>query len=71
MLLALSRFIDRLSDFLARRRGLPTMIAILLVLLNYLLQFIPGLEAFARTNTLLHLGIAIGFLGLLLSAAIG
>jgi hypothetical protein len=66
-----SRLLDRASEFLARRRGLTTLIGIGLVLLNYVLQFIPGLEGFARTNTLLHLGIAVGLFGLLLAQALG
>jgi len=67
----LSRWLDRISDFLAPRRGLPTLIGIALVILNYVLQFVPGLEPFARSNTLLHLGVAIGLLGLLLAQALG
>lgn len=63
--------LDRLSEFLAKRRGLPTMIAILLVAINLILQFIPGLEWLARTNIILHIGVIVGFLGILLSAALG
>ena len=67
----ISRWLDRLSNYLAARRGLPTLIGVALVLLNFVAQFIPGLEALARTNLLLHLGIAIGLLGLLLAQALG
>lgn len=63
--------LDRLSEFLSRRRGLPTMVAIAFVAVNLILQFIPGLEWFAQTNLLLHLGIIIGLAGMLLSAALG
>ena len=63
--------LDRLSEFLAKRRGLPTMLAIVLVILNLILQFIPGAEWLARTNLLLHIGIVIGLIGILLSAALG
>jgi len=63
--------IDRFSEFLARRRGLPVIIAILLVAINLILQFIPGLEWLARTNLFLHLGVIIGLLGILLAAALG
>ncbi len=63
--------LDRLSEFLSRRRGLPTMIAILLVVINLILQFIPGIEWLARTNILLHIGVVVGLLGILLSAAVG
>lgn len=67
----LSRLIDRLSEFLAARRGLPTMIGIALVAINYVLQFVPGLETFAHSNTLLHLGVVVGLFGLLLAQALG
>lgn len=63
--------LDRLSDFLSRRRGLPTMLAILLVFVNLILQFVPGAEWLARTNILLHIGVIVGLLGVLLSAALG
>ncbi len=63
--------IDRFSEFLARRRGLPVIIAILLVAINLIVQFIPGLEWLARTNLFLHLGVIIGLLGILLAAALG
>ncbi len=63
--------LDRLSEFLSKRRGLPTMIAILLVVINLVLQFVPGAEWLARTNLFLHLGIIIGLIGVLLSAALG
>jgi hypothetical protein len=66
-----SRWLDRISEFLAPRRGLPTLVGIGLVLLNYVLQFVPGLEAFAATDTLLHLGVALGLFGLLLAQALG
>jgi hypothetical protein len=42
-----------------------------LVVINLIFQFIPGLEWFARTNLLLHIGVIIGLLGILLSAALG
>lgn len=64
-------FLDRLSDYLSRRRGMPVMVAIVLIVLNFVLQFIPGFEPLGRSNLLLHLGIVIGFAGLLLSQALG
>ena len=47
------------------------MIAILLVILNLVVQFVPGLDWMARTNILLHVGVIVGLLGILLSAALG
>lgn len=63
--------LDRLSEYLAKRRGLPTMIAIALVAINLIVQFVPGLDWLARTNVFLHLGVIVGLLGVLLSAALG
>jgi hypothetical protein len=63
--------LDRLSEFLAKRRGLPTLLAILFVIINFVIQFIPGMEWFARTNLFLHLGVIVGLIGVLLSAALG
>lgn len=68
---SLSRWLDRISEFLAARRGLLTMIGIALVVLNYVLQFIPALRPLTQTDTLLHLGIVLGLAGLLLSQALG
>ena len=64
-------FLDRVSEFISKRRGLPTMIAIALVVVNLIVQFLPGMEWLARTNLLLHIGVIIGLLGILLSAALG
>ena len=64
-------FLDRLSEYISKRRGLPTMLAIVLVVINLVFQFVPGLEWFAHTNLLLHIGVIIGLLGILLSAALG
>ncbi len=63
--------LDRLSAFIARYRGLPIMIAVALVIANLALQFFPGLGWMATSNLLLHLGIIIGFIGLLLAEAVG
>ncbi len=58
---------DQLSEFLARVRGLPVLVGIVLVIINLVIQFVPPLEFLARTNLLLHLGVIIGLFGLMLS----
>lgn len=63
--------LDRISAFIARYRGLPAMVAVLLVLLNFVLGFFPGLGWLASSDLLLHLGIVVGFVGLLLAQAVG
>ena len=61
-----NRLIDYLSEQIARRRGLPVLLGIGLVLLNFVFQYIPGLEVLAARNFLLHLGVVVGLLGVLL-----
>jgi hypothetical protein len=63
-------WLDRVSAFIARYKGLPTMLAVLLVVLNFILQFFP-LGWLSSSNLLLHLGIVIGLIGVLLAEALG
>jgi len=65
--------LDRLSQFLARVRGLPIILGVGLVLLNFIMQFfdVGVLRFLAETNLLLHLGIVLGLLGVLLAEALG
>jgi len=62
--------LTKASAFLARYKGLPTMIAIALVVLNYVVWFLHW-GWFSDSNLLLHLGIIVGFIGLLLAKAVG
>lgn len=66
----INRVLDFLSEFLARRKGLLPLIGIVLVLVNGILQFLPGAGWVETTNLLLHLGIIISILGLLLALAL-
>jgi len=59
-----------LSAFIARYKGLPTMLAVVLVILNFGLQFVD-LGWLSSSNLLLHVGIVIGLIGLLLAEALG
>ena len=63
-------WLDRLSSFIARYKGLPTMLAVLLVILNFILQFF-NLGWLSSSNLLLHLGIVVGLIGVLLAEALG
>ncbi|MFW6135272.1 MAG: hypothetical protein ACOC7N_00450 [Chloroflexota bacterium] len=63
------RLLRRLSDFLGRLPGVPILAAIGLILLNFVVQLLPNWAAIdwlAQTNLLLHLGLVLGFLGVLL-----
>ena len=63
----------RLSSFLARLPGLPILLAIGLILLNFVVQLLPGWPItrwMAQTNVWLHLGLILGFFGILLGDAL-
>ena len=68
-----SQLLKRVSNFLARVPGLPIIVAIGLVVLNFVLQFLPDWPVvgwLAHTHLLLHLGLILGFLGVLLGDAL-
>lgn len=65
-----SQFLDQVSDYLAHRKGLLPILGIVLIVLNWILQFIPGLEGFAGTNSLLHLGVILAIVGFMLAWAL-
>jgi len=64
MLQWFNKKIDKLSDFLAPRKGLLPLIGISLVLVNFILQFFP-VGWFGDSNILLHAGVVIAILGLM------
>jgi hypothetical protein len=69
----IERMIDRISEYLAHNKAMPVFAGVLLVILNYGVQFlahVPGLGFIASTNLLLHLGIVVGLLGILLGDAL-
>lgn len=68
----ISRLIDRISDYVSTHRGVPVLIGVGLVILNYVLLIIPGIQLgfVESTNLLLHLGVIVGLLGILLGDAL-
>lgn len=66
---AISKFIDRLSDFLAHRKGLLPMLGIGLVVLNFLLR-LASEGWLARSDLFLHLGVVLAILGIMLAWAL-
>ena len=68
--LLLMQKLTNLLDFLENMKGLPLLIGILLVILNFIVQYIPGLASLGDSNLLLHLGVVVGLLGVLLAEAI-
>jgi len=59
-----------MSNYFANRKGLLPLAGIMLISLNWVLQFIPGLQGFAGTNTLLHLGVILAIVGIMLAWAL-
>ena len=66
----LSKLVDRASDFFAHRKGLLPLLGILLVIINYILPFIFGLNLITGSNLFLHLGVIIAIFGMLLASAL-
>ena len=68
----LSKILDGISDYVSAHRGVPVLIGVLLVVLNYVLLIIPGVQLgfVETTNLFLHLGVIIGLIGVLLGDAL-
>jgi hypothetical protein len=66
----LSRLVDRASDFFAHRKGLLPLVGILLVIVNYVLPFLIGLNVVTQSNLFLHLGVIVAIFGIMLAAAL-
>jgi hypothetical protein len=69
-MIKISSFLDKLSEYFAHRKGLLPLIAILLILLNWIVQFLPGTGWIAQTNLLLHIGIILAIIGFMLAWAL-
>ena len=66
-----SRLIDKASDYFAHRKGLLPLIGIILVIINYILPFIFGLDNLVTgSNLFLHLGVIIAIFGMMLAWAL-
>ena len=68
----LSKWLDRISDYIAAHRGLPILVAVGLVVLNYILRAIPETQLgfVESTDLLLHLAVIVGLIGVLLGEAL-
>jgi len=68
----LSKILDGISDYVSAHRGVPVLIGVLLVVLNYSLLIIPDVQLgfVETTNLLLHLGVIVGLIGVLLGDAL-
>jgi hypothetical protein len=66
----LSRLIDNASNYFAHRKGLLPLLGIVLVIINYILPFIFGINVITGTNLFLHLGVIIAIFGMMLAWAL-
>jgi hypothetical protein len=66
----ISRLLDWLSNFIAHRKGLLPLIGILLVILNYIIQWFITPHWIATSDLFLHLGVVVALFGMLLAWAL-
>lgn len=66
---AFSRLLDRLSDYFAHHKGLIPLLGIMLVGVNFILQFI-AVGWVIESDLLLHLGVVVALIGFLLAWAL-
>jgi hypothetical protein len=67
---ALNRFLEWVSPYLAHRKGLLLIISILLIIINFVFQLLPGMGWLASSNLFLHLGVILGFVGVMVAWAL-
>jgi hypothetical protein len=65
----MNKMLDRVSEYLASRKGLLPLIGILLIIFNFVLQFFPA-GWVKDSNLFLHLGTVIAIFGLMLAWAL-
>jgi hypothetical protein len=66
----ISRFVDWLSEYLARRKGLLPLIGLALIVLNLIFQFVLPPGWLVSSNLLLHLGVIVAVIGLMVAWAL-
>jgi hypothetical protein len=65
----MNRMLDKVSEYLASRKGLLPLIGIALIVTNFFLQFF-SVGWIKDTNLCLHLGLVIAIFGLMLAWAL-
>ena len=67
----ISKLLDWFSEFLAHRKGLLPLIGIVLIMINFILQFFFPLDHWLTGSDLfLHLGVVIAIFGMMLAWAL-
>lgn len=62
--------LNRITDFLAHYRGLPTLAGMGLILINLVFQFLPEMGWLRESNLFLHLGVLLSLAGILMANAL-
>ena len=65
-----NQLLDQLSEFLAHRKGLLPLLGLVMVVINFIFQLIPGLGWLASSNLFLHLGLILAIVGMMLAWAL-
>ena len=65
----MNKSLDKISEYLAPRKGLLPMIGIIFVVINFILQFFP-LGWVKASNLFMHIGIIVAIFGLMLAWAL-
>ncbi|MBN1259266.1 MAG: hypothetical protein JXB35_01165 [Anaerolineae bacterium] len=61
------------SNFIVHHKGLPVLLGVGLIMVNFILQLLPPWPVvgwLARVDLLLHLGLIVAFLGILIGDAV-
>ena len=66
----LSKLVDDASNFFAHRKGFLPFVGIILVIVNFILPFIFGLNMITGSNLFLHLGVIVAIFGFMLAWAL-
>jgi len=66
----LNQFLDVLANFIALRKGLIPLLAIGMVLFNFILRIYPGSGWLVETDIFLHIGVITGILGFMVAWAL-
>ncbi len=69
MLDRINRLLDKISEFLAHRKGLIPIIGLILVVISFIFQFFPG-NWIGDSDIFLHLGVILAIIGFLLAWAL-
>jgi hypothetical protein len=63
--------LDKSADFMAEKPGFLPLLAVGFILINFLLQIVPGSGWIVDSNLFLHFGLIIAIIGLLIIRALG